>query len=283
MIGALLAAGTLFVSPATVAAQQSAKASLVVLHVGAQADYDAGHVPGAQLMTLRDVSDPEATLNLQMASIERLRAAFEARGVTDTSSIVIYWATNSVQSAARVFVALDYLGLADRASLLDGGLAAWKAEGRPLSTEAAPPARGGLTPRPKPSVIVDTAWVQARLHQSATTIVDARAPGFYTGEQKGNYPRQGHITGAVNIPFDALTLPPLLTVKSEAQWRALFEAAGVKPGAEVVTYCHIGQQASAVYMAAKMLGYAVHLYDGSFEEWSNRSDLPIETGSVGPR
>lgn len=283
MIGALLAVGTLFVSPATVAAQQSGGTPPVILHVGAQADYDAGHVPGAQLLTLRDVSDPEATLNLQMASIERLRAAFETRGVTDTSSIVIYWATNSVQSAARVFVALDYLGLGDRASLLDGGLAAWKADGRPVSTDVPQVARGSLTPKPKSAVVVDTAWVQSRLNQASTAIVDARAPGFYTGDQKGNYPRQGHITGAVNIPFDALTVPPLLTVKPDAQLRAMFEAAGLKPGTELVTYCHIGQQASALYMAARMLGYTVHLYDGSFEEWSNRSELPIETGQGRPR
>ncbi|MFN8060771.1 MAG: sulfurtransferase [Vicinamibacterales bacterium] len=279
MIAAALAVTTFFVSPAWVSDAQAAKTPLVVLHVGTQADYDAGHVPGAQLITLRDLSDPDAKLTLQMASIERLRAAFEARGVTDASRIVVYWPTSSVQSAARVFVALDVLGLGDRASLLDGGLAGWKAAGKPVVTEASAPVAGSLTPKPQPSVIVDTAWVKARMN-GPTTIVDARAPGFYTGAEKGNFPRHGHIVGAVNIPYDTLTEPPLLTVKSEAQLRALFEAAGVEPGGEVVTYCHIGQQASALYLAAKMLGYKVHLYDGSFEEWSNTSELPIETGEA---
>lgn len=279
MIAAFFAVSTFLVSPAWVAEQQAAQAPLVVLHVGAQPDYDAGHVPGAQLMTLRDVSDPDATLNLQMATVDRLRDAFETRGVTDTTRIVVYWATNSVQSAARVFVALDYLGLGDQASLLDGGLAGWKADGRPTATEAPPVARGSLTPKPRPAVIVDTAWVQSRLNNPTTTIIDARAPGFYTGDQKGNYPRHGHITGAVNIPFDTITEQPLLTMKSETQLRAMFEAAGIKPGNEVVTYCHIGQQASALYFSAKVLGYNVHLYDGSFEEWSNAPALPIETGA----
>ena len=67
-------------------------------------------------------------------------------------------------------------------------------------------------------------------------------------------------------------------LKPETVLRAAFDAAGAKPGAEVVTYCHIGQQASALYLAARALGYKVRLYDGSFEEWSARPELPVETG-----
>ena len=278
MIAATLALGSLLVSPAWVADQQAAKAPLVLFQIGDRADYDAGHIPGAQFLTTRDVSDPDPKLNLQMASIDHLRTLFESRGVTDSSRIVVYFGTDWLTPAARIMVALDYLGLGDRAFFLDGGLPAWKAEGRPISQDEPKPAAGKLTPHPQPSTIADAAWIESHLHDPAVTIIDARTTGFYTGAQSGRYPRQGHIAGAASIPFDSLA-DAATKLHSEAALRAAFTAAGAQPGSEIVTYCHIGQQASAVYLAAKALGYKVRLYDGSFEGWSSRPELPIETGA----
>jgi thiosulfate/3-mercaptopyruvate sulfurtransferase len=86
-------------------------------------------------------------------------------------------------------------------------------------------------------------------------------------------PRPGHIPGAVNVPFSSLI--DGTKIKDEAALREIFTAAGVKAGTEVISYCHIGQQGSLVWLAARMLGFEARLYDGSFEDWSGREDLPV--------
>ena len=88
-------------------------------------------------------------------------------------------------------------------------------------------------------------------------------------------PRAGHIPGAKSLPFDTLVTDDN-RMKSPAETARLFEAAGIKPGDTVVCYCHIGQQATVMYFAAKRLGYKALLYDGSWDEWSRRPELPVE-------
>ena len=266
----------LLVTPAWVAGQM-ARGPLVLLQIGDKDEYGKAHIPGAQYVALADVSDPDATLRLQMASGARLAAAFASRGVSDDSRIVLYWGNDWVTPTARVFVALDSLGLGDRTSIMNGGLPAWRAEHRPVTAEVAAPAAGRLTPHPRPGVIVDAPWVERRLKDPAVAILDARDTEDYTGESdgRGRIPRPGHIAGAKSIPYSSL-VGPSDALKDPAALHALFAAAGVPPGGEVVTYCHIGQQASLLYVAARLLGYRVHLYDGSYEEWSADPALPIE-------
>jgi len=92
----------------------------------------------------------------------------------------------------------------------------------------------------------------------------------------GQMPRGGHIPSAKSIPFSTLIEDSNNKFKSADSLRALFSTAGVKPRDSIATYCHIGQQASLLYFVARYLGYDAHLYDGSFQDWSNRSDLPVE-------
>lgn len=247
--------------------------SLVILHVGSSKDYAAGHIPGALRLSLADisVSGPE-NLRLELPDEGSLQTALGRAGITEESRIVIYPANDSVQSATRVWFTLDYAGLANRASLLDGGLIRWKAEGRPLSTES--PDVTPTLPRINlnPEVLASAEWVRDHLHGPGVQIIDARTPEFHSGANPGQMPRAGRIPGAVNLPYNTL-LDGQGSLRPAAELRARFAA-----GKEVVAYCHIGLQATLVYFAARMLGEPVRLYDGSFQDWSRRAGWPVETG-----
>jgi thiosulfate/3-mercaptopyruvate sulfurtransferase len=275
--GPVRAAETWLVTPQWLS-DRLGREPIVILHLGDRAEYDAAHIPGAQFMALQEISDPKATLRLQMASIDQLKEFFESHGVSDATRIVLYFGRDQMTPLARVFVALDYLGLADRTSILDGGLPAWRAAGKPVTSDVPVITRGTLTPHPRPDVIATMDWVKSHLEEPSVAIIDARTHDYYTGENTRGFPRPGHIAGAVNIPFASLSQETTNVLKDAASLRAIFEAQGIKPETEVVTYCHIGQQASHVYFAARLLGYRVRLYDGSFDEWSAIPDLPIAKG-----
>jgi len=256
-------------------------ASLVLLHVGDKDEYAAGHIPRAQFIQTSDLSTPRGQgLTLELPPVEQLKATLEKFGISNDSRIVIYFGKDWVTPTTRVFMTLDYLGLGERTSILDGGLPAWRSEGKPVTEEVIEPKKGSLTPHPKKNLVVDAAWVKENLNNSNVRILDARAPQYYTGAEQGRMPRGGHIPSARNIPFSSL-VEESNKFKSAAQLQELFEAAEVKPTTTVATYCHIGQQATLLYFVARYLGYSAHVYDGSFEDWSNRSELPVEKSKEG--
>lgn len=251
--------------------------SLVLLQVGDKKEYDAAHIPGAQFIQTSDISTPRGQgLILELPTVEQLKIAFEKFGVTDKSRVVVYFGKDWITPTARVYMTLDYLGLGDQTSILDGGLPAWTAEGKPVTAEVRAAKQGSFTPRPNAKLVVDAAWVSTNLSKPGIAILDARAAKFYTGEDAGQMPRAGHIPRAKSIPFSTLVEDSTNKFKSADALRGLFSTAGVKPKDTVATYCHIGQQASLLYFMARYLGYDAHLYDGSFQDWSNRSDLPVE-------
>jgi thiosulfate/3-mercaptopyruvate sulfurtransferase len=251
--------------------------SLVLLQVGDKDEYTAAHIPGAQFIQLADISTPRGQgLALELPPVAQLKTAFEKLGVSDKSRIIVYFSKDWVTPTARVFFTLDYLGLGNRTSILDGGLPTWQAEKRPVTAEVRTPTPGTITPQPNFSLVVDAGWVSAHLNKPGVMIVDARDSKFYTGAEVGRMPRGGHIPGAKSIPYSRVVEDADNKFKSVTALQQLFSTAGVKQGDSVTTYCHIGQQASLLYFVARYLGYDAHLYDGSFEDWSNRKELPVE-------
>jgi thiosulfate/3-mercaptopyruvate sulfurtransferase len=253
--------------------------SLVLLQIGDKKDYDQGHIPGAQFLDYESISTPHGQgLMLELPPVEQLVSAFERLGVSNRSHVILYFGTNWVTPTTRVYWTLDYLGLGDRTSILNGGLVAWQATHHSVSKEVKQPAKGSITPAPRKEIVADADWVSGHLNKPAVTIIDARTHEFYNGSQSDGNPRSGHIPGATNISYLDVIDQDNNKFKSADALKELFRGAGLKPGNLMVSYCHIGQRATVLYFTAKMLGYDAKMYDGSWEDWSHRTNLPIVTG-----
>ena len=269
---------SLLVTPAWLAAHLS-DPNLIVLHVGDQAAYNAGHIPGARFVSLQQISAPPTgtpPLSLEMSAPDLLRTQLTALGISNDSHVVTYWPKDSVQSATRAMFTLFYAGLSN-VSLLDGGMPAWVKEGHELTTDAPPARAGTLAPFTPAPLVIDAAFVQAHASAPGYVVVDARDAAFFDGTNIGgptDHRVAGHIPGAHSVPFNQVVTADF-HLKPAQELEALFAKAGVKPGVTVVAYCHIGQQATATLLAARSLGYAVLLYDGSFEDWVRRG-LPVD-------
>jgi len=270
---------TLLVSTAWVA-QHLRDPNLVILHVGPEPGY-ARHIPGARYVTLDDisVSDHSGAGNmLELPAAGALHRRLAALGISDTSRVVVVHDQDWVSPATRVAFTLGAAGLGYRVALMDGGMNAWRAERRPTSTERPPARAGRLAALRMQGWTVDAEFVRANAGRRGFALIDARAPALFdgvaVGGSHGRPHKRGHIPGARNIPFTSLT-DANQRVRPAGALAATFRNAGVRPGDTVIVYCHIGQQGTAIVLAARSLGYRAVLYDGSFEDWSRR-DLPVE-------
>ena len=272
----------LLVSPAWLATHLR-DANLVLLHVGLRPEYDAAHIPGARYISTQDLSISDRSpggLTLQMLPAEDLRQRLQAAGISTGSRIVVYFGGQNpyISPSARIMLTFDYAGLGDRASVLDGGLDAWTRAGHETTAEVPPAGAGTLAPLALRPLVVDAEYVLANLKTAGIAIVDARDGEYYAGTKTGGSPasphKAGHIAGAKSVPF-ADTVDASHALKPAEALRKLFASAGIKPGDTIVAYCHIGQQATQVVLAARSLGVKALLYDGSFEDWS-RKGYPVE-------
>ncbi len=245
----------------------------LVMDVRPAEQFAAGHIPGAVHLDLWGVSlidTSEAPLRAFMWMIGHL---FSLRGVTPDRPVVVYEQDSGIR-AARAFWLLEYLGHPG-AAVLDGGFRAWVAAGRPVSTDAAAPVASSWHGTPDASRLATWRQVHERLGRPETAIVDTRSDGEYYGEtvrakRGGAVPGAVHLEWTENVGADG-------TYKPAAELRAMYEAVGVTPDREVVTYCQGGYRAAHTYLALRILGYPrVRNYTGSWKEWGDREDLPLE-------
>ncbi|MEX2115882.1 MAG: rhodanese-like domain-containing protein [Bacteroidota bacterium] len=250
--------------------------NLVVLHVaGTRREYLNGHILGSRFLWTGSFAQDNPELTFEVVPVSKLVSALEDLGITNKSKIILCFSRSSVTMATRMFVTLDFAGLGAQTSFLDGGFELWKSEDRPISKEAPLVKHSTLTPVIKNSAVVTVETVKSAIGDPNTAIIDARAERFYQGAP-GGFSRGGHIPGAVNIPFSGI-VDSTNKFLSYTTLKTMFEKAGVTTGKKVIAYCHIGQQATLVYFASRYLGHEASLYDGSFEDWSSREELPLET------
>lgn len=264
---------TVFVSPQWVTGQED----LVVLHVGEEETYRTGHLPGAHYVnTHADLSHPDShspdALILEMPPRESLEKRLETMGISHDSLILVYWSDDDVTNATRAAFTLLWAGLEDQVRVLEGGIDAWVAQGYPLTKEPPPTKTGKLNLKPEPGYLVDSHWLTSHAAGRGIAVVDGRSRAHFEGVIKSRG-RTGHIPGAGSVPWTEL-VDHNLYLKPDDELRRIFTAAGVMPGDTVVAYCHIGQFATMVLLAAKSLGHDIKLYDGAFQDWAGK-DLPV--------
>jgi len=252
--------------------------NLVVLSVGPKAEYDKAHIPGAQYIDMPMISAKDSKLTLQMPPTDELERTFRTLGVSNDTRVILYSIAPTPQSTTRVYLTLDAMGLGRSVSLLDGGFGVWKSEGRQLTAEVRPVKAGTIQACPREDVVADLAFVAANTGHDGVHIVDARLNTYYTGEQIPPAQRAGHIPGAASVPFNSL-VDESGKFRTADDLRSILAAAGIKPGEQVVSYCHVGQQATVVYFVARYLGFDARMFDGSWQEYSQHTELPASTGS----
>jgi len=238
--------------------------------------YSAGHIPGARFIRLSQIVTTREGIPNQLPPADRLQKVFEEAGVGNRSRIVLYGERFGV-AAARAYFTLDYLGVAERAALLDGGIEKWRAEGRPVSTETPQIATDILKIQLRPEILADAAQMAEYPQSAEAVLLDARPTPEYTGEKLSeDVAVAGHIPGAKGLYWHDLVrsddIPELLSV---TDLQNKFNAAGASPGKELITYCRTGMQSSFDYFVAKYLGYSPRMYVGSFYEWSRKGNRVI--------
>lgn len=234
-------------------------------------EFARGQIAGAVHLDLWGVSLIDTSDAPLRAFAWMIGHLFSLRGVRPDRPVVVYEADSGIR-AARVFWWLEYLGHPD-ARVLDGGLNAWGRAGLPLAADPGAPVASDWHGTPTPDRIATWQDVLARLGRAS--IVDTRSDDEYFGRAV-RAKRAGAIPGAVHLEWTR-NLAPDGRFKAADELRAMYADAGIGPDREVVTYCQGGYRAAHTYLALRHLGFPrVRNYTGSWKEWGDREDLPIE-------
>jgi thiosulfate/3-mercaptopyruvate sulfurtransferase len=240
------------------------------------AAFEQAHIPGAGFADLiEDLSDTSSPLRFTLPSAEAFAAALGKLGIGQDTHVVLY--ADVAHWATRLWWMLRHYGF-DNAAILDGGLHAWKAEGRTLDSGAAKPvAVQSLTLPQNRGLFCDMAAVKSAMGAADILTVNALTEEQHAGGG-ANYGRPGRIPGSVCVAARGLTDPATKRFRPLDDLRKQFEAAGALSSPQVITYCGGGIAASGDSFILHLLGQDnVKIYDASLQEWA-RSDLPMDVG-----
>jgi thiosulfate/3-mercaptopyruvate sulfurtransferase len=249
--------------------------NLVILYTGfiVKADYDREHIEGSRFLWPEWLAYNTPEANMVSADVKTATKVLQNLGINKNSNIVICHKGGDVTIAARMFLSLEHFGLKGQVSFLNGGIEAWKKAGYAVTNKPAIVKKGNFVAVDN-GLLVGKDFVQKSLLDNSAEIVDARLKRWYDGDPTGN-PRDGHITGAKNIPYPDM-IDSTNTIKNAEVLEKNFTSVVPDKQKEVVVYCFIGQTASVDYLVGRSLGYKMKLYDGSMQEWSRDEKLPME-------
>lgn len=263
----------MLVTPDALAAELASATPPLVLDVRPAEAFAVSRLPGALHLDLWGVSLIDTSAAPLRAFMWMIGHLFSLRGVTPERPVVVYEESSGIR-AARVFWFLEYLGHPN-VRVLDGGLPAWQRAGFPATTEVVTPVPSLWHGVPDGSRLASWEDVLERLDNPDVAILDTRAESEFFGEEV-RAKRGGSIPGAVNLEWKN-NLRPDGTFKSPDELRAMYAAKGITPDHEVVTYCQGGYRAAHAYLALRIIGFPrVRNYTGSWKEWGDREDLPID-------
>jgi thiosulfate/3-mercaptopyruvate sulfurtransferase len=246
----------------------------------AAAEYAAGHIPGAVFLTLAELVDTAAPLDNTLPGAEKFASRMQSLGLGDGSRIVLY-DDSALKTSARAWFMLKLFG-AHNVAILDGGLAKWKAEERPLAEGRENLRHRHFTAWSDDKLVRTKADMLANLASSSEQVVDARSAGRFAGADPEPRPgvTPGHIPGSRNLPHGQLFNSDG-TYLDKAGIQAAFVDAGIDLAKPVVTSCGSGITASVLAFVLDLLGKQdVALYDGSWAEWGSDPETPKAMGSA---
>ena len=238
------------------------------------ADYQAGHVPGAVFIDRKAVWDIVSGIPGMLPSVETIVEELEKAGISNDTTVVIY-DSNSGLWASRLFWALEYLGHKD-IHILNGGWNKWVQEKRAVQMTSYVPPRGKFIPHVQSGLLATEAWILGNLNNPNVQIIDTRSSKEFAGEDV-RAARGGHIPGAVNINWILnLKSDGTKTFALEEEMVELYDSQKILKDKTIVTLCQTGVRGTHTYFVLKLLGYSkVRVYDGSWAEWGNDWKAPI--------